>query len=80
MPLTSALVYSHTTGSTIGNIPSAIKQACILMTTAFLKARGDSSMTMQITTAPAGTSDGASRYGTDIKLALDIVDKYRRIR
>ena len=80
VPLTSALVYSHTTGSTIGNIPYAIKQACILMTTAFLKARGDSSMTMQITTAPSGTSDGASRYGTDIKLALDIVDKYRRIR
>jgi hypothetical protein len=80
VPLTSALAYSHTTGSTIGNIPNAIKQACILITTAFLKARGDSSMTMQITTAPAGTSDGASRYGTDIKLALDIVDKYRRIR
>jgi hypothetical protein len=80
VPLTSALLYSHTTGSTIGNIPNAIKQACILITTAFLKARGDSSMTMQITTAPAGTSDGASRYGTDIALALDMVNKYRRIR
>jgi hypothetical protein len=80
VPLTSALAYSHTVGSCIGNIPNAIKQACILITTAFLKARGDSSMTMQITTAPSATSDGASRYGTDIKLALDIVDKFRRIR
>jgi len=80
VPLTSPLAYSHTTGSTIGNIPNAIKQACILITTAFLKARGDSSMTMQITTAPAGTSDGASRYGTDIALALDMVNKYRRVR
>ena len=81
VPLTSALVYSHDAGATIGNLPNAIKQACILITTAFIKARGDNSMTMQITTQPTGSSiSGSDRYGSEIALALDMVDKYRRIR
>ena len=80
VPLTSALLYSHTTGSSIGNIPNAIKEACILITTAFLKIRGDNSLTMSVTQYPSQNIEGASRYGGEIKLALDIVDKYRRIR
>jgi hypothetical protein len=81
VPLTSALTYSHTVGSSIGNLPNAIKQACILITTAFIKVRGDSSMTMNITTFPqANPTPGANRYGSEIALALDMVNKYRRIR
>lgn len=81
VPLTSALVYSHGNGASIGNLPNAIKQACILITTAFIKIRGDSSMTMNITTFPqANPTPGANRYGGEIALALDMVNKYRRIR
>ena len=78
--LTSALAYSHSTGSSIGNIPNAIKEACILITTAFIEIRGDSSLTMNVTQYPTQNIEGAARYGNEIKLALDIVDKYRRIR
>lgn len=78
--VTTPLAHSHGTGSSIGNIPNAIKQACVLITTAFIKIRGDSSLTMNITQYPTQNIDGASRYGNEIKLALDIVDKYRRIR
>lgn len=80
VPLTSALLYTHAAGVTFGNLPNAIKQAAILMTTAFLRARGDSSMTMSITTFPQANVSGEQRYGTDIKLALDMVNLYRRIR
>lgn len=81
VPITTPLDHSHTTGSSIGNLPNALKQACILITTAFLKVRGDRSMTMNITTAPDTTfASGANRYGTEIALALDMVNKYRRIR
>jgi hypothetical protein len=81
VPLVTPLVYSHDPGATIGNLPNAIKQACILITTAFIKARGDNSMTMQITTQPtASLISSANRYGNEIALALDMVDKYRRIR
>lgn len=78
--LDAPLAFSHTAGSTISNMPNAIKQACILITTSFIKVRGDNSMTMNITTQPQASLPGANRYGSDIKLALDMVDKYRRIR
>ena len=78
--LDAPLAFSHTAGSTISNMPNALKQACILITTSFIKIRGDNSMTMNITTQPQASLPGANRYGSDIKLALDMVDKYRRIR
>lgn len=80
VPLTSALVYSHASGVTLGNLPNAIKQACIMLTTAFIKIRGDSSMTMGITTTANANIGGSSRYGNEIQLALEICDKYRRVR
>jgi len=80
VPLTSALLYTHASGVTFGNLPNAIKEATILVTTAFLRVRGDSSMTMSITTFPQANVGGDQRYGTDIKMALDMVNLYRRIR
>jgi hypothetical protein len=78
--LASPLLFTHAAGAAIGNLPNAIKQACILITTAFIKIRGDNSLTMNITTAPQMGLPGSTRYGGEIKLALDMVDKYRRIR
>jgi hypothetical protein len=80
VPLTSALLYTHASGVTFGNLPNAIKQACIMITTAFIKVRGDNSMTMQITTSPISNTDGAQRYGGEIALALEMVSLYRRVR
>jgi hypothetical protein len=80
VPLTSALAYTHAAGVAIGNLPNAIKQACILVTTAFLKVRGDNSMTMNLTTQPTVNVGNTNRYSGDIALALDMVNKYRRIR
>jgi hypothetical protein len=79
VPLTTPLVYDHAAVAT-GNMPTALKQACILLTTAFLKTRGDGSMTMNITTAPTSNISGDMRYSSEIKLALDMIDKYRRVR
>jgi hypothetical protein len=80
VPLTSALAYTHTSGVIISNLPNAVKQACILITTAFLRVRGDSSMTMSVTTFPQANIDGVNRYGNEIQLALNSIDAYRRIR
>jgi len=80
VPLTSALAFTHASGITLGNLPNSIKQSCILITSAFLRVRGDSSMTMNLTTSPQIGVDGANRYGGEIALALSIIDKYRRIR
>jgi hypothetical protein len=78
--LASPLLYTHAAGTQVSNLPNAIKEACILITTAFIKVRGDNSLTMNITTQPQTSLPGATRYGGEIKLALDMVDKYRRIR
>jgi hypothetical protein len=80
LTLASPLLFTHATGAAIGNMPNAIKQACILITTAFIKIRGDNSLTMNITTQPQGSIPGSARYGGEISMALSMVDKYRRIR
>jgi hypothetical protein len=80
VPLTTALVSTHATGVSIGNLPTTIKQACILITTAFIKMRGDNSMTMQITTGATANIDGAQRFGGDIASALEMIKLYRRVR
>jgi hypothetical protein len=80
VPLTSALAYTHVSGVPLGNMPNAIKEACILVTTALIKMRGDSSMTMAVTTLPSGNISGSERYGGDIAVALNMVNLYRRIR
>ena len=80
VPLTTALVSTHAAGVAIGNLPTTIKQACILITTAFIKMRGDNSMTMQVTTSPTSNVDGAQRFGGDIASALEMIKLYRRVR
>lgn len=80
VPLTAALAYNHASGVAFGNLPTTIKQACILITTAFLKVRGDRSLTMNITTQPSGNISGGALYGTEIDLALKMLDLYKRIR
>lgn len=79
VPLTRPLTYAHTNVA-FSNMPDAIKQATIIMTTAFIKMRGDQAMMLAMTTRPSGTVQGSDLYGKDISLALDMVDKYRRIR
>jgi hypothetical protein len=80
VPLTSALAFTHASGVAIGNLPSAIKQAAILVATAFIKMRGDNSLTLNITTTPNFNVPGSQRYGQEIGMALEMVSKYRRIR
>ena len=81
VPLTSALVYTHAAGVAIGNLPNAIKQAAILVTTALLRIRGDKSNTLSITSRAQGSEiTGEVRYGSDLRMALDMVNLYRRVR
>jgi hypothetical protein len=80
VPLASALAYTHSSGVTFGNLPGAIKEACILLTTAFIKFRGDNSLTMNITTQPSGNVTGANLYGSEIQIALNMLGLYKRMR
>jgi hypothetical protein len=80
VPLTAPLAYTHANTVSIGNLPQTIKEACILVTTAFIKVRGDNSLTMNVTTQPNGNVNGATRYGSEMAIALEMLSLYRRIR
>jgi hypothetical protein len=80
VPLTRALVNAHAIGSSFSALPPAIKQAAILVTTAMLKVRGDSSMTMMVTTQPTMSTPGSDRFSDEMKIAADILNTYARIR
>jgi hypothetical protein len=80
VPLVSPLGYNHATGISISALPPAVKEAAILVTTAFLKVRGDSSMTMSISTSAGPSTPGKDKLSDEISLAKDLLQPYRRVR
>lgn len=82
VPLDSAMIYAHTAGVSVSNLPAAIKEATILMATAYLKIRGDASMTMQITNTANQQSpgQGSGRIGTEVSHVQELLKPFRRIR
>ena len=82
IPLVAPLIYSHSAGISISALPPAIKEACILATTAMLKIRGDASLTMSVGTLPSNyAADNIQQnIGSDMGMAMDLLRPYRRIR
>lgn len=78
--LANPLNYSHATGASISALPPAIKEAAILVTTAFLKVRGDSSMTMAIGTSAGQSTPNKDKLSDEINLAKELLMPYRRVR
>lgn len=80
VPLVSALAYSHSAGISISALPPAIKEAAILVTTAFLKVRGDNSMVMGVASRAGTALPNSQKVGEEIALAQELLIPYRRIR
>ena len=80
VPVTRPMAFAHGIGVSVSALPPAVKEAVILITTAFLKVRGDSSMTMQITALPSSSVPGADKYGNELALAARLLTSYSRIR
>ena len=80
VPINGTLTSAHTAGVAISALPPAVKQAAILLTTAFLKIRGDYSMTMQVTSAVGTASSNTESGNYDIDLAKELLNPFRRMR
>jgi hypothetical protein len=80
LPLTSGLLYAHCVGVSVSALPAAVKQAAILMTSAFLKIRGDASLVLSVTTRPGESIPDSQMIGTDRAVAEDLLKPFRRIR
>ena len=80
VPLTSPLQYAHAAGISVSALPAAIKEAAILVTSAYLKIRGDASLVLGVTTRPGEQIDGSQKVGSDIAHAKELLLPFRRIR
>lgn len=80
VPLTSPLLYTHDAGVSISALPPAIKQAAILVTTSFLKMRGDNSLVMAVGTQPSQANIGNQNIAEELTMAMELLRPYRRIR
>ena len=80
VPLSSPLLYAHAVGVSVSALPAAVKQAAILLTSAFLKIRGDASLVMSVTTRPGEAIPGSQMLGSDRAIAEELLKPFRRIR
>jgi hypothetical protein len=80
VPLTAGTLYAHTIGDAVTSLPAAVKEAVILITSAYLKIRGDASLVLEVTTRPTEQAAGSQRVGSDIGHAQEILKPFRRIR
>jgi len=78
--LSTPLLFAHNAGVAVSSLPDGIKQAAILITSAFLKIRGDASLVLSVTNSPSQQMEGSQRVGSDIALAQEILKTFRRIR
>jgi hypothetical protein len=80
IPITTALLNTHTAGNaSLSGLPNAIKQAAILVTTDFLKLRGDNSLTMGMTQRATSGPSTQSLVGSDLALAKELLRPFRRV-
>lgn len=79
VPLVSPLAYTHAVGVSVSALPAAIKQAAILLTSAFLKIRGDASITMGTGSMVGAQATPNSVFGNDIAVAETLLKPFRRI-
>ena len=78
--LDTPLLHAHTAGVSVSALPPAVKEAAILATTAFLKVRGDYSLTMGVTNQVGTVGLNTNQLEYDLMLAKELLEPFRRVR
>jgi len=79
LPLVTPTQYAHTAGMSITNLPKAVKQAAILLTTAFIKERGSGALIAQDMGAVTQIDQkNPQQINGDIQLALKLLENFRQ--
>lgn len=81
LPLVSPLNYNHNAGVAITNLPAAIKEAAILLTTALVKQRGSGALIAHDMGAISQIEHAGAVQGAqgDIELASELLDNFRQV-
>lgn len=79
VPLAAPLANAHATGTPLGALPEAIKEATILLTSALIKTRGAEAYAMPgIGGQPDHLEHSESHGLEDVDVALDLLEPFRR--
>ena len=79
VPLTTTLAYNHNAGVSVTNLPAAVKQAAILLTTALIKQRGSGALIAQDMGAITSVNKGDTQNDDgDIGLAAELLENFRQ--
>lgn len=77
--LTAPTISAHLANVAVSALPPAIKQACVLLTSALIKTRGDDAIVMPDISAQASHTQGMDPSGSeDITVAYELLAPYRR--
>lgn len=80
IPLTAPVLFDHEVERSVTNLPNAVKEAAILMTTALIKERGSGALIAQdmgvITTVDTARAQGSQG---DIALAKEMLSHFRQM-
>ena len=79
VPLTSALVNAHASGTSISALPRAAKQAVIALTTHLIKTRGAESMALASVSGGPAMQQVAAGSTEEYDLAVDLLHPFRRV-
>lgn len=78
--LTAPLAYSHSVGVSVSNLPPAVKEATILLTSALIKTRGAEGIVMaSIRSEPNQKVDSEDGGMSDVALAKGLLAPFRRV-
>lgn len=74
--LSAPLAHNHKAGIAIYSMPASIKEAAILVTSAFIKVRGSGVQVASSTSAAGGVQSGSRGINTDLDLAHDLLNDF----
>ena len=78
--LTKGFQYTHAAGAMVTNLPPAVKQACILLTTALIKQRGSGALQVADMGAITHESGGLTQNeGDDVGVAFELIHPFKQM-
>jgi hypothetical protein len=79
VPLTAPLLYGHAAGVSVSNLPPAVKEAAVLMTTVFIQTRGVDAIVLNDAGTPTA-SEFPRGTGANVNRAKELLIPFRRAR
>lgn len=80
LTLTANLAHDHAIGIGISSLPPSVKEACIALTSAFVKARGNGAIVMAQINTPPGQRQSPDPVQGDVDIAKQLLRPFHTIR